>query len=84
MRYMVIEKFKPGCRAAVYDRFRHRGRLLPVGLVYLESWLAASGDRCFQLMETDDPHLFDSWIPHWADLIDFEIVPIGDKPDAAG
>ena len=77
MQYMVIEKFKPGCREAVYERFHSKGRMLPNGLVYIESWRAASGDRCFQLMETGDPGLFDAWISRWQDLIDFEIVPIG-------
>jgi hypothetical protein len=50
--------------------------MLPDGLHYLDSWLTADGQRCFQLMETDDLALFDAWTPHWADLVDFEIVPL--------
>ena len=35
--------------------------MLPDGLRYLDSWIDATPpiDRCFQLMETDDPSLFE-------------------------
>jgi len=32
--------------------------MLPDGLEFVKSWLEKDGDRCFQLMETDDPSLF--------------------------
>ena len=80
-RYMVIETFLPGCKQKVYDRFHANGRMLPDGLVYLDSWLEKDGDRCFQLMETDDAALFDIWISRWKDLVKFEVVEIGTKPD---
>lgn len=51
--------------------------MLPTGLAYLESWVDERGlDRCFQLMETEDPSLFDRWISSWSDLVEFEIVPV--------
>jgi len=78
--YMVIETFKPGLKDAVYERFHRCGRMLPQGLLYVDSWLEKDGDRCFQLMQTEDKSLFDQWICHWNDLVDFEIVPIGPKP----
>ena len=81
-RYMVIEHFRPNCVQAVYQRFAESGRMLPPGLYYVDSWLAADGGRCFQLMETHDPRLFDDWIQSWSDLVEFEIVPIGDKPSS--
>src|SRR5437899_6729069 len=59
--YMVIERFKPGCLSAVYQRFEAKGRMLPPGLFYLNSWLEKEGHRCFQLMEADDPRLFGEW-----------------------
>jgi hypothetical protein len=49
-------------------------------LVYIDSWLAKERDRCFQLMETDDPALFDQWTAHWSDLVRFEIIELGGKP----
>jgi hypothetical protein len=79
-RYMVIEHFAPGARDSVYERFRLKGRMLPDGLAYVDSWLEANGDRCFQLMETDDPALFDRWMESWKDLVRIEIVELGKKP----
>jgi hypothetical protein len=78
---MVIETFKPGCKDHVYERFHKKGRMLPEGLAYLNSWLEKDGDRCFQLMETDNPSLFQQWIQGWHDLVRFEIIEIGGKPD---
>jgi Domain of unknown function (DUF3303) len=77
---MVIETFRHGCRAKVYERFHQKGRMLPEGLVYLNSWLERDGDRCFQLMETDDPSLFDVWLKNWNDLVAMQIVELGEKP----
>jgi hypothetical protein len=76
---MVIETFRTGPRA-VYDRLAARGRMLPEGLGYLDSWLSADGSRCFQLMETADPKLFGAWMGAWDDLVTFEIVALGEKP----
>ena len=81
-RYMVIEHFAPGAKARVYQRFQKKGRMLPEGLIYIESWLEKHGDRCFQLMETNDPSLFDRWMDSWKDLVQFEIIELGDKPDS--
>ncbi|HEX3330272.1 MAG TPA: DUF3303 family protein [Gaiellales bacterium] len=82
MRYMVIETFTQGARA-VYERARDSGRMLPEGLEYVESWVTEGLDGCFQLMETDDPALFETWTARWADLADFEIVPVLASADAA-
>jgi len=79
-RYMVIETFLPGCKAKIYERFHARGRMLPAGLNYLDSWLEKDGDRCFQLMETNDAALFQDWIEHWEDLVRIEVVELGEKP----
>jgi hypothetical protein len=79
-RFLVIEHFAPGVKEKVYDRFREKGRMLPDGLVYIDSWLEKNGDRCFQLMETNDRALFDSWIQNWSDLVQFEIIELGEKP----
>lgn len=79
-QYMVIETFLPGSKAKIYERFHAKGRMLPDGLIYINSWLEKDGDRCFQLMETDNVSLFDAWIENWKDLTAFEIVEIGEKP----
>ena len=80
---MVIETYLQGS-GPVYARAREHGRLLPVGLLYLDSWIDERRlDRCFQLMETDDPRLFDEWTANWSDLVEFEIVPVIGSADAA-
>ena len=40
-------------------------------------------ERCFQLMETDDPALIDAWVAEWSDLVRFEVVPLISSDDAA-
>jgi len=79
-QFMVIETFLPGCKRRVYERFHAQGRMLPDGLAYLNSWLEKDGDRCFQLMETDEPSLFTVWTDRWKDLVRFEIIELGEKP----
>ncbi|HEY2827144.1 MAG TPA: DUF3303 family protein [Pirellulales bacterium] len=81
-QYMVIETFLPGCKEKIYARFHAKGRMLPEGLVYVNSWLEKDGNRCFQLMETSDASLFTVWIANWQDLTKFEVVEIGEKPKA--
>jgi hypothetical protein len=81
--YMVIETFKNGDAEPVYRRFREQGRLAPAGLSYVSSWVHDTLDRCYQLMETDDPSLLDQWMLHWSDLVDFEVHPVMTSSDAA-
>ncbi|MFN0155233.1 MAG: DUF3303 domain-containing protein [Gaiella sp.] len=83
MRYMVVETFTHGA-APVYRRFAHQGRMLPKGLVFVESWIDASLGRCWQVMETDDPTLLEQWTACWDDLVSFEIVPLVTSAEAAG
>jgi len=78
--YMVIERFKAGSSTAVYERFQTKGRMLPPGLCYIDSWLRADDTTCYQLMKTDDPKTFDKWIAHWDDLVEFEVQKLKTKP----
>jgi len=80
---MVIENFRNGDPAPVYRRFRERGRLMPMGLSYVSSWVAETLDRCWQLMETEDRALLDEWIANWSDIIDFEIYAVMPSKEAA-
>jgi hypothetical protein len=82
-RYMVIEHFKGGEAAPVYRRFRDRGRLAPEGLTYVSSWVDATLQRCYQVMETDNPLLLDQWIANWSDIVDFEVHPVISSSEAA-
>ena len=76
MLYMVIEHFKNRDGAAVYERARTSGRMMPDGLTYIDSWVEPDFNRCFQLMECDDEALFRQWTANWSDLVTFEIVPV--------
>jgi Protein of unknown function (DUF3303) len=79
---MVIEHFVEGARP-VYERAAEKGRMLPPGLEYVDSWIEERLGRCFQLMETDDPSLFERWTGEWSDLVRFEIVPLVSSAEAA-
>jgi hypothetical protein len=81
--YMVIEHFKNGDPVPVYRRFREYGRLAPDGLRYVSSWVDAKLDRCYQVMETDDPRLLDEWITRWSDIVDFEVHSVMSSAEAA-
>ena len=84
MLYMVIERYLSGPEP-VYERAAARGRMLPAGLAYVNSWVVADDgmDRCFQLMETSDPALFDVWFERWGDLVGFEVYPVITSAEAA-
>ena len=82
MKYMVIETFRPGKAAAVYERFREKGRMLPGGLHYVHSWVSLDRTRCFQLMETENPTLFRKWAERWEDLVEFEVIPVVSPEEA--
>lgn len=83
MLFMVIERFKNRDAVSVYRRYREQGRMMPEGLRYVESWVEHNFDRCFQLMECDDPQLFRQWTACWQDLVEFEIVPVVTSKEAA-
>jgi hypothetical protein len=83
MLFMVIERFKNHDALPVYRRYRDAGRMMPDGLKYVDSWVEADLSRCFQLMECDDPELFQQWTKNWQDLVDFEIAAVVTSKEAA-
>jgi Protein of unknown function (DUF3303) len=84
MLFMVIERFTGRDPVPIYDRLREQGRALPDGLQYIESWVEANFDRCFQLMECDDIVLLQQWVLQWRDLVEFEIVPVSPSKSVRG
>ena len=80
---MVIERYKDRDAVAVYRRAKERGRMLPEGLTYIDSWVETNYDRCYQLMQTDNESLFAQWTRSWSDLVDFEIVPVVTSAEAS-
>ena len=57
--------------------------MMPEGLQYVGSWVEDNFDRCFQLMECEDPALFQQWTRNWEDLVGFEIVHVISSAEAA-
>lgn len=83
MQYMVIEHFRDGDPAPVYARFRAQGRLAPAGLQYVNSWVSEDLTTCYQVMECSERALLDEWMRAWADLVDFEVLPVISSAEAA-
>ena len=78
---MVIERFRNGDPRAIGERFQSKGRMLPDHVKYLASWVDAKNMRCFQLMEGLSAETLQPWVTAWADLVDFEIVPVETSQD---
>ena len=76
MQFMVIETFRNQDAKAVYRHFRDKGRQTPDGLAFVSSWVTADLGRCFQVMECEDVTLLQRWVAEWADLVEFEILPV--------
>jgi Protein of unknown function (DUF3303) len=82
MLYMVIEHFRGGDAVPVYRRFRDHGRLAPEGLRYVASWVTDDFQRCYQVMECEDPELLEQWMARWEDLVEFEVVRVVPSTEA--
>jgi Protein of unknown function (DUF3303) len=77
MLFMIVERFKDQDMLPVYKRLQERGRVLPDGLKYIDSWVEPNFARCFQLMECDDLRLLQEWILRCRGLgTTFEVVPV--------
>ena len=59
MLYMVIEKYKN--KEAVYKRFREKGRMMPEGVSYVNSWVSEDGNTCYQINEAQNEELLYEW-----------------------
>ena len=79
-RYMVIETFDPANLEAIYRRLSEKGRGLPEGLFFVDSWLAANNSEVYQLMETEDQNLLHVWADYWSDLVSFKFIELREKP----
>ena len=81
MLHMVIERFKNGSIAAVGERFRAKGRMMPENVSYVASWLDPAGTICYQLMEAPDAAALQPWFDRWNDLMDFEVKQVLSSAD---
>ncbi len=74
MLYMVIEHYKN--KEEVYRRFREKGRMMPEGVRYVNSWVAEDGNTCYQINEARSEALLQEWASNWNDVTDFEWIPV--------
>ena len=76
MNYMIIERFHPGKVKELYQRFDEKGRMLPKGVLYVDSWINEDMTICYQVMESDSIDKLHEWISNWNDIVDFKIIPV--------
>lgn len=76
MVYMIIERFHPGKVKELYERFDEKGRMMPEGMNYINSWINEEVSICYQVMDSPTEEKLKEWISHWNDLADFEIIPV--------
>ena len=76
MLYMIIERFHPGKVKALYLNFSQKGRLLPQGVHYINSWVDTKLQTCYQVMESDSEDKLQEWMSQWQEFVDFEVIPV--------
>jgi len=82
MVYMVIEHFHPGKLKELYQRFDEKGRMLPDGVKYINSWVNEDMTLCYQVMESDSVDKLHEWFYNWDDIVDFKIIPVISSAEA--
>ena len=82
MQYMIIERFYPGKIKLLYKRFEENGRIMPAGLIYINSWIDKKINTCYQVMETEEQEKIYQWISNGNDLADFEVIPVISSAEA--
>ena len=83
MKYMVTFSLPSATFHARVKRFLETGGLPPLGVTMHGRWHSLGGDKGFVLASSDDPKGIYEWIGQWADLMDFNAVPVLDDADAA-
>ena len=82
MQFMVIEKFKVNKLKEMYKRFDEKGRMLPPGVQFINSWVNEQVTVCYQLMDAVSISDLQEWIKNWNDLVDFEVIPVISSAEA--
>jgi len=79
---MIIEHFHPGKIKELYRRFDEKGRMLPEGVKYINSWINEDMTICYQVMESDSIDNLETWISNWNDVADFKVIPVISSAEA--
>lgn len=65
MLYMIIGHFHIGKVKELCKRFEKKGRMMPEGLQYLNSWTDEKVTPCYQVMEGDSEEKIQEWLKNW-------------------
>ncbi len=84
MKYMITFPLAMDTFKERGTRFLETGGNPPDGVTMLGRWHALGGNEAFVLAETDDPKGIYRWLSQWADLIEFDVVPVIEDEAAAG
>ena len=77
MLFMTIITWEPEKSNEMLKRFAEKGTATaskggkPIG-----DWAAIAGDRCFRVVDVDDPKAMAAVANLWNDISKFEIIPI--------
>lgn len=82
MLYMVVERLRDGNPKPIYARLAEKGRMMPDGLRYVNSWISEEFSTCWQVMEANERAQLDEWISHWDDLVEFSVFPVMTSAEA--
>ena len=65
-------------------RFKNhrKGRMLPDGVEYVNSWIEENLQKCYQIMSSESIEKLYEWIENWKDLVNFEIIPVLSSEEA--
>ncbi|MBL8039891.1 MAG: DUF3303 family protein [Chthonomonas sp.] len=80
--FMVIERFRNGDPAPIYDRFAQCGRMMPDDVQYVNSWISQDRTICYQVMEAARAEDLQPWMDKWSDLMEFTVVPVMTSAEA--
>ena len=50
--------------------------MMPDGVRYVDSWVSADGNVCYQINESESEALLRQWAANWDDVTDFEFIPV--------
>lgn len=76
MLYMVIEHFYPGKLKEIYQRLAEKGRLMPEGVNYVNSWIDEELNTCYQVMDCESREGLQQWMDNWEGFAAFEVIPV--------
>ncbi len=82
MQYMIIERFYPEKIKAMYERFAGKGRMMPEGVQFINSWINEPVTTCYQVMEAESRDKLDEWIQNWKEFAEFEVIPVISSAEA--